>query len=82
MVTVTDIKIHGNILTAKYYPEGQNKDLGFIKYDLDKKQAVEIHYCEADRDSFLKAYAYKAVRALKKHPENESWPDHLYSFWY
>lgn len=82
MVTLTNVTKKDNIVYAEYFPEGNEKDIGKIVYNIEKKEVIEKKYCELDEKSYLKSYFKKSIKALKECVENNDFPKEKVLMWY
>lgn len=82
MVTLNKLIRIDNIISAEYFPEDDKKDIGKIVYDIDKGEIVKFEYCKRDKDSFLKSYLKKAVKAIEKCVEKDDYPETVVYAWY
>ena len=82
MVTLTKIKKNDNVVTFEYFPEGNKEDVGFVSYDLTKKEVFDFKYCIQDEKSNLKGYFKKSVRAIKELVKQEELPKEYVYMWY
>ena len=72
MVTLNKLRRIDNIISAEYFPED----------DIDKGEIVKFEYCKRDKDSFLKSYLKKAVKAIEKCVEKDDYPETVVYAWY
>ena len=82
MVTLRKIKKINNIITAEYYPEGKEQDIGKIIYDIAQKEVIDKKYCDIDKKSHLQSYFHKAVIGIEKCVNKNEYPETLRVMWY
>ena len=82
MVTLEKIKKTNNIISAEYFPEDSKQDVGTFIYDIEKHEVIEHKYCQKDSKANLKTYFNKAIKAIEKCIENDSYPETVEYMWY
>lgn len=82
MVTLKEIKKNNNLVSFVYFAESNDDDTGKILYDIKLQKVVDYKYCEKDKNSNLKTYFHKAVRAIEKCVRDNNFDEPVRYMWY
>lgn len=81
MISLINIERQKNIVQANYY-ESDIEDLGFIKYDIEKKQVVDFIYNEEDKRHTNKTGYHKSIKAIELLVKYNKFPNKYNYVWY
>ena len=82
MVTLINLIVVGNLIKTNYFSDHNDKDQGYIEYDMEKKKVVLYYYSQEDKDSKIKYDFSKAIWAIEKLIEYNKFPEKYRYIWY
>jgi len=81
MVILKNITKINNIVTAQYYMQDE-KDLGYIEYDLKQKEIIGYQYNKEDTQNAIKRGLSKSVQAIELMSKYNKFPAEFEYSWY
>lgn len=82
MITLINLSKSGNLISTNYFSENNDKDQGYIEYNIDEKKVVSHSYSLEDEKSGIKYDFSKAIRAIEKLIEYNKFPKKYRYIWY
>lgn len=81
MITLTNVKRTGDIISANYQYSGE-KDYGYIEYDVKLGKYVKVIYCESDA-KYDGLYTFpKIMNLIKDMIKYDNYPETCHYYWY
>ena len=82
MVTLVDLIVVGKLIKTIFFSYNNDKDQGYIEYDMEKRKVVSYSYSQRDKESKIKYSFSKAIRAIEKLIEYNKFPEKYRYIWY
>ncbi len=82
MVTLIHIVKNGSCVSADYFLDKNECDIGYIEYEIDSEKVIQYSYSHEDEQSYVKYGYHKAIEAIKLLVKYNKFPDRYCYIWY